>query len=343
MKKFHIALSGLMNSDTPSAAVGLALSLKSNSRFTVRLTGVVEDHKESGAFYPGLWDALINAPNPDDDAGSWAEAILQAHEKDRFQLFLPGRKNEITAAVSAKADFRSRGLRVRLPSKDQLPLFFQEFFRNLAMEERLPLVPGQLLKPLDTLDLKIFSSAKAIYLETAEGRRYKVSMRQDVEALRAKFASQDFLFFYQEPEGFKGSALILPDEKGAFLKSFSVRHIIENDYGIPWMGITFRDPSLEAILQKLCEALSCPAPFTVNFFSTQSDGYLLKNIEPGFPSWSGIWSQMGYNPAAEWILSAVQGKSANHESRGDYPLGIVFSHYAVDDLLDHKNFKDISG
>lgn len=327
-----IAVTGLNATDNPAPGVGVIRSLRAASTFTGKVVGLAYDALDSGLYAKELDLAggyLL--PYPSQGVDALRERLREIHAEERLDVIIPTLDSELNAFIALEPELRGWGVRMFLPTREQLEL--RSKVRLAELGERAGLeVPAQRLIS-DVADVYRLQ-AELAYPLVVKGVFYGATVARSpdeaVAAFHATVARWGLPVIAQRfHEGEEYDVVAVGDGRGGMVGAVPMKKLLLSDKGKGWAGVAVRDPALLEAARRFFVATSWRGPCELEILKARDGRYLLIEVNPRFPAWCHLATGAGQNlPWAVARLAAGQPVA----TMTDFKAGTLFVRISLDQL-----------
>lgn len=340
-KTYHIAVTGLNNTDNPGPGVPVIRGIRDSGDLEVRIIGLAYENLEPGIYMPGICDRTYLIPYPSAGSRVFLNRILEIHRKERIDLIIPNFDAELYTFIKFRDLLEREGIRTYLPALDQ----FEE--RSKALLPAYGKKYG--VKVPDSKEIVNASDIPAVLEDfdfpvLVKGKFYDAYFAGNTEQVSAHFhkiaARWGLPVIVQEyVKGTEVNVVALGDGEGRTVASVSMRKQYITDKGKAWGGITIDDPRLTEITRRLIGASRWKGGMELEMIRTSSAEYYLIEINPRIPAWVYLAVGAGQNIPAALVKLALGMEVPSMEH---YQTGKMFIRYSWDMLGDISQFEKIT-
>jgi carbamoyl-phosphate synthase large subunit len=229
-----IAVTGLNATDNPAPGVGVIRSLRAAATFTGRVVGLAYDALDSGLYAKELDLAggyLL--PYPSQGTEALRERLREIHAQERIDVVIPTLDSELNAFIALEPELRSWGIRMFLPTREQLEL--RSKVRLAELGERAGLeVPAQ--RVLSDVDDVYRLQAELSYPLVMKGVFYGATVVRSpdeaVAAFHATVARWGLPVIAQRfHEGEEYDVVAVGDGRGGLVGAVPMKQLLLSDKG----------------------------------------------------------------------------------------------------------------
>jgi len=340
-KKYHIAVTGLNNTDNPGPGIPVIRSLKESKEFDVRIIGLAYENLEPGIYMRDLVDKVYQIPYPSQGADNLIERIKYIHEKENIHVIIPNFDAELFTFMKLHDTLDELGIKTFLPTNKQ---FEERHKANLpAYGEKYGIkVPAS--KPITRYEdiRKMTSEFEFPFL--IKGQFYDAYLAYNDEQIRINFnklsAKWGLPVIVQEfIKGTEVNVIALGDGEGNTIGAVPMRKQFITDKGKAWSGITIQDETLLEITRKLIKDTKWRGGMELEMIKTTQNEYYLIEINPRIPAWVYLATAAGQN-LPEALIKLSMGEKV--DAFTSFEVGKMFIRYSYDMIGTIADFEKIS-
>jgi carbamoyl-phosphate synthase large subunit len=337
-----VAVTGLNATDNPGPGVAVIRCLRDDPSAAGRIVGLAYDSLEPGIHDPALADRVYLLPYPSSGREALLERLREILDETPIDVIVPTLDAELPAFVELSGALAELGVRMLLPTREQLDLRSKARIGELGERCGVP-VPrtvvvgsvGELFPALEEVGLP--AVVKGIYY----GAQICRGPDEAVAALHRTAAQWGLpVLVQQHVTGEEYDVAALGDAAGRAVGAVPMKKLFLTDKGKGWAGVTVDDPELHGITSRILARLRWRGPCEVELIRDAEDGrYHLLEINPRFPAWIYLSAGAGRNlPAACVRLALGQEPAPMPRCRA----GTMFVRIALDLIADFGDFQRIA-
>lgn len=296
-KPVTIALSGLHRGQNPQPGCGVARGLRAGLP-GCRLVGLVYDTWESGAYEPGLFDAIWTMPYPRAGGERWIERFAQVAEAERIDLLIPNLDAEIETLLPVQERLAEPGVHTTMPERDAFDRRQKDRLAVLCREIGVP--HPRSIAVSDPTELLAASQELGFPL-VVKGRLYGARVVSETTGLQRAVAefgeAWGFPVILQERiDGEEYNLAGVGDGEGGLIGMVAQHKCLRSPEGKGLGGVTVDDPALDDLAARLVSGLRWRGPFELELIrSADSPASYLLEMNPRFPAWIELAVGLGCN------------------------------------------------
>jgi len=338
-RDFTIAVTGLNATDNPGPGVSVIRALREAPGFRGRLVGLAYDTLDPGIYARdiGLWGAFL-VPYPSQGADALLERLKYVHERVPLDVIIPTLDSELTAFIAIQPELKRLGIRMYLPTREQLDLRSKTRLSELGRkagidvpEERVVSTSADLYRiheeiPYPFMIKGVFYGAKVAHsLDEALLAFHETTARWGVPVIVQKYHA-----------GEEYDVVAVGDGAGGLVGAVPMKKTFLTDKGKGWAGVAVMDPMLLEATRRFMEASRWRGPCELEVLRTQEGRYLLIEVNPRFPAWTYLSAGAGQN--LPWAVARL----ALGEAVGPLPEfkpGTMFVRISIDQIASMEDFE----
>jgi carbamoyl-phosphate synthase large subunit len=333
-----IAVTGLNATDNPAPGVGVMRALKSGSGGRDRLVGLAYDALDPGVYAVDLASEVFMIPYPSQGIEAFLARIEYVHRRVALDVIIPTLDSELPSFIEVEPQLRSMGIRVLLPTREQLDSRAKVHLARLGERAgiRVPAMTvisdaSELARAHEKVPYPfyvkgVFYGATLVHtLDEAVAAFYKVVSQWGVPViLQTHVPGEEF------------NVVAVGDGEGGLVGAVPMKKMLITDKGKGWAGITVKDPDLLEVARAFMRATKWRGPCEVEVLRDREGRYQLIEVNPRFPAWVYLSVAAGMNlPRAVADLAA--GRKV--EPQKDYDVGTMFVRISIDQVAKIGDFQ----
>lgn len=330
MDKIDFAVTGLHATDNPAPGIAVVRSIRSEPEWQGKALGLAYDALDTGIYDPELCDRVFLIPYTTEGERALLARLEYIHGVQPFSVLIPTLDAELTGFIRLRHELEPMGIRMLLPTEEQLALRSKAKLGDFAHSHGIPFpatltvtAPEMLADAMDKLGTPVvvkgcFYEAQVCYtLEHAQAAFASIAGRWGLPVLcQAHLPGEEY------------DICALGDKEGRLNAAVAMRKLRLTDKGKAWAGITVRDEELLDLTRTVVEGLHWPGPMEIEFIRSNADGrFHLFEINPRFPAWCYLTAGAGLNLPYRHLKLALD--RAVPPSL-DYRPGTIFVRHATD-------------
>lgn len=328
-RPWTVAVTGLSATDNPAPGVGVIRSLRAEPAFGGRLVGLAYDALDSGLYARDIGlDAGFLIPYPSQGGEALRERLRYVHGRERLDVIIPTLDSELPAFIQLEPELREWGIRMFLPSRDQLELRSKARLADLGARAGLEVPAARVLTDaaevyrLQAEDYPLM--VKGVYYGAVLAR----SPDEAVAAFHATVARWGLPVIAQRwHAGEEYDVVAVGDGLGGVVGAVPMKKLLLSDKGKGWAGVAVRDPHLLEATRRFFAATAWRGPCELEILRTREGQYLLIEVNPRFPAWCFLAAGAGQNLA--WAVARL-ARGESLEPLPDFRAGTLFVRIALD-------------
>lgn len=337
-----VAVTGLNATDNPAPGVGVIRSLRAAPTFLGRVVGLAYDALDSGLYARELDLAggyLL--PYPSQGVDALRERLRAIHAEEPLDVIVPTLDSELPAFIALEPELKSWGIRMFLPSRDQLELRSKVRLAELGGRAGLEVPAQRLLSdPADVYRLQAELPYPVVVKGVFYGATVARSPDEAVAAFHATVARWGTPVIAQRfHEGEEYDVVAVGDGRGGMIGAVPMKKLLLSDKGKGWAGVAVRDPHLLEAARRFFAATSWRGPCELEILKAHDGRYLLIEVNPRFPAWCHLATGAGQNlPWAVVRLAAGQPVAPMTE----FAAGTLFVRIAIDQIASMDDLQALA-
>lgn len=336
-----VAVTGLIANESPAPGVGIARSLRARA-FSGRITGLLYDALEAGAFLEGLLDHTYIIPYPSEGGEDFFQRLLYIREHSGLDVLIPTLDAELLPLIRLARRLARAGVRTFLPTAEQFQLRGKDRLYDLKTRHGLP-VPraralydaGAVWKLRGEFEFPLF--VKGVFYEAYRAAGEAEALAH-FQKLQARWGLP--VVIQEAVDGEEYDVAALGDGRGGTVGAVAMRKMQLSDKGKAWAGVTVADERLIKLCRRTIAALKWRGPLELEVIKARRDGtYHILEINPRFPAWVFLAQGAGQNLPHACLRLALGEKASPMSS---YQAGIMFVRAAQDIVCPVSRLERIS-
>ena len=340
-KCYHIAITGLNNTDNPGPGIPVIRGLRESNAFDVRIIGLAYDNLEPGIYMKNMVDKTYQIPYPSSGTEALLKRIEEIHQRENLDVLIPNLDAELYTFIRAERHLKSIGIKTFLPTikqfeerhKANLPDFGQKYGVRVPYSRTITNRMGieDLKREFDYPLLvkgKFYDAYLAYTPEQVHSFFNKISAKWGVPVIIQEFV-----------RGTEVNVIALGDGKGNTIGAVPMRKQYITDKGKAWGGITLSDERMLDITRELIAQTKWRGGMELEMIKTNQNEYFMIEINPRIPAWVYLAVASGQN-LPESLVKLAMGDVV--EPFDSYQVGKMFIRYSYDLIGDISQFGQLS-
>ncbi|MCY1635979.1 ATP-grasp domain-containing protein [Marinifilum sp. D737] len=339
--KYHIAVTGLNNTDNPGPGIPVIRSLRESKDFDVRIIGLAYENLEPGIYMPDMVDKTYQIPYPSSGMDSLLKRIEYIHSRERLDVIIPNFDAELYSFIQSKERLKAIGIKTFLPTIDQ---FEERQKTNLGKYGQKYGIKVPMSKVIvhrhDIEQLK----ESFEYPLLVKGKFYDAYLAYSEEQVKSHFdrisAKWGMPVIIQEfIRGTEVNVIALGDGLGNTVGAVPMRKQYITDKGKAWGGVTIANDSMLELTRDLIKKTQWQGGMELELIKTMNNEYFLIEINPRIPAWVYLAVAAGQNLPEALVKLAL---GLNPPPFLNYKVGKMFIRYSYDLIGDISQFGALS-
>ncbi|MCU0661036.1 MAG: ATP-grasp domain-containing protein [Myxococcota bacterium] len=341
MNPLRIAVTGLNATDNPAPGVPVIRALRAASP-SCEIVGLAYDALDPGNYMSEIADHVYLMPFPSHGAEMLLDRLRYVQERTPLDVLLPTLDAELPAYLKIQGALREMGIRMFLPSEEQLKLRSKARLHELRDKYGIEVPSAVALSdssPIHKLDreMKFPVMVKGQFYD-AHIAYSPMEVEAHFQRLRSKWGVpvvvQEFV------SGEELDIVAVGDGQGGLVGSVAMRKMQLTDKGKAWGGITIHDARLAAFVEKTMAAIRWRGPCELEVMKSHDNGKLyLLEINPRFPAWVYLSVAAGCNLPWAAVQLALGEKVPPMPVA---PAGVMFLRHSFDQICDFSDYKALT-
>jgi carbamoyl-phosphate synthase large subunit len=338
-RKLTVAVTGLnARADNPGPGLAVVRCLQLTSEYDLRIVGLSYDALDPGLYHPWC-DTAHLLPYPSTGQAALLDRLQFIHAAEHIDILIPCLDAELPVMVALEADLHAMGIRMLLPTAEQLQARDKSRLGELAARAEVNYPETRILSHpgfFSTCHLEGWS-----YPYVVKGPFYDASIVHDAveagHAFRRLSAAWGLPILAQKlVPGSEVNLTGVGDGEGHLLGTVMMKKRGLTEKGKAWAGMCIHDEGLEAMANRLVAALKWRGPLEVEAMRDGMGQYHLIEINPRFPAWIFLSAGVGRN------LPLLLLKRLLGEPQDELPqaaAGTLFIRYAQELIVPVQGFE----
>ena len=337
-----VAVTGLNATDNPAPGVGVIRSLRAAATFTGKVVGLAYDALDSGLYAPELDLAggyLL--PYPSQGVEALRQRLREIHAEERLDVVIPTLDSELPAFIALEPELRGWGIRMFLPTREQLELRSKVRLAELGVRAGLEVPAQRVLSDVADLyrphvDLPYPLVVKGIFYGATVAR----APDEAAAAFHATVARWGLPVIAQRfHEGEEYDVVAVGDGRGGIVGAVPMKKLLLSDKGKGWAGVAVRDPALLEAARRFFAATSWRGPCELEILKARDGRYLLIEVNPRFPAWCHLATGAGQN--LPWAVARLAA-GLPVEPMQDFRAGTLFVRISIDQIASMDDLQALA-
>jgi carbamoyl-phosphate synthase large subunit len=337
-----VAITGMnAKPDNPGPGLAVARCIKESAEFHGKIVGLGYDALDPGMYLKQYCDSSHLLPYPSTGDEALIDTLKVVNELEKIDVLIPCLDAELPGMVRLRPLIEEMGIKVFLPTPDQLRLRNKDRLTELAQ-----------LAGIDCPEIKSLTHAGFFYKCQEEGWSYpmvvkglfydaKIAHNADeaADAFRRIAAEWGYPVLVQRlVKGEEYNLTAVGDGKGNMLGEVMMKKMAVTDKGKAWSGVSIFDQALHDASASLIKAINWRGPLEVEVMRDKHGRYQLIEINPRFPAW--IYLSVGVQRNLPMTLL----KLALGLPLPEFPppkTGTLFIRHAVENIVTMADFEAV--
>jgi carbamoyl-phosphate synthase large subunit len=342
VRPLTVAVTGLNATDNPAPGVAVIRSLRAAPGFQGKVLGLAYDALDSGLYATELGlDAGLLIPYPSQGVEALRDRLREIHRRYPMDVIIPTLDSELPAFIALEPELRGWGIRMFIPSREQLELRSKVRLAELGKKAGIDVPAQQVLSDVADVyrlpdDLPYPLVVKGVFY----GATVVHGPDEAAAAFHAVVATWGLPVIAQRfHAGEEYDVVAVGDGRGGMVGAVPMKKLLLSDKGKGWAGVAVRDPNLLDAARRFFAATSWRGPCELEILKTPEDRYLLIEINPRFPAWCHLASGAGQNlPWAVTRLALGETVAPMTEFRA----GTLFVRISLDLIASMDDFQALT-
>jgi carbamoyl-phosphate synthase large subunit len=337
-KGLTVAVTGLNATDNPAPGVGVIRALR-GAPGIARTIGLAYDALDPGIYAADLIPDAFMLPYPAHGLDAFRARLRYIHDCVGLDVIIPTLDSELPGFIEMQPELADMGIRLFLPTRDQLDLRQKTTLAQLGERAGIPVpqtavvssveelyrVPGRVPFPFFVKGV-FYGATLATNLDEAAAAFYKFVAQWGVPVIVQTLIS-----------GEEFNVVAVGDGEGGLVGAVAMKKMMITDKGKGWAGITVKDPPLLDLTASFMRATRWRGPCEIEAIRDKQGNYHLIEVNPRFPAWVYLAVAAGQNlPAA--VVSLAVGERV---SFSDYEVGTMFVRISLDQVAHIRDFQSM--
>jgi len=333
-KTLNIGVTGINSADNPAPGLSVMRCIKEAPGWTGKGVGFGYDVLDAGFHKRGIFDCSYLFPYPSDGAESLLKRIAGIHGKVPLDVIIPSLDTEMLNFVIIEDDLRKLGIKIFLPTRDQLRLCSKTGFAEFAGEKDIPIPKTYILNNINRLGMAVEHlgfpmMVKGPFYEAYVARSIDETGRY-VHKINSKWGMPIILQKFIQGDEYNVAAI--GDGKGGYVGCVCMKKLLVTEQGKGWAGISIAPKGLLGLTEKFFSATNWQGPLELEIIQDRrSDEKYVLEVNSRFPAWIYLAKAAGINLPWMAVRMAV-GEKVKHARK--YKSGIIYSRCSEDLITD---------
>ena len=339
--KLTIAVTGLNNIDSPGPGIPVIRGLKESKHFNYRIIGLSYDAMEPGIYMHEVVDKTYQIPLPSAGQQSLLTRLEYIHQQEKLDVIIPNFDAELYNFIKLQDTLKSMGIATFLPTLEQFEERHKSALPAFGEKYGIKVPKSRMINSMAEIHSLAYEFG---YPLVVKGKFYDASIAYSPDLAMAYFNKISGkwglpIIIQQYTPGTEVNLTGLGDGKGKLTGAVPMRKTYITDKGKAWAGVTLEDKELMKIAEKMVAGNKWRGGFELEMIRTDRNEYYLIEINPRFPAWVHLATGSGQNHPEALVRMAL-GEDVNPYKR--YEVGKMFVRYSWDQIVDLKEFENIS-
>lgn len=338
--RFTVAITGMnARADNPGPGLAVARCLRESDLLDLRYIGLSYDALDPGLYHP-YCDATYLIPYPSSGRQALKDRLLAIHEAEHIDAIIPCLDAELPNFVALEPELTSLGIKLHLPTEEQLHARDKSRLPELAKKAGVPYPEIRSITNVGFFDK--CKNEGWDYPFVVKGPFYDAYIVRDEQSAITAFKKISSvwgipLIAQRLVDGEEYNLTAVGDGEGKLLGTVMMKKRGLTEKGKAWAGICVFDQALQNMADDLARALRWRGPLEVEAMRSKEDGkYHLIEINPRFPAWIYLSAGVGRNLPA-LLISMMFG--TERPPLPEPSIGTFFIKYAQEVILSVQGFE----
>lgn len=337
-----VAVTGLNATDNPAPGVGVIRSLRAAPGFQGKVLGLAYDALDSGLYSKEIGlDAGLLIPYPSHGVDALRERLREIHQRHQIDVIIPTLDSELSAFIALEPELRGWGIRMFLPSREQLELRSKVRLAELGQKAGLEVpVQAVLSDASDVFRLPSDLPYPVVVKGVFYGATIVNGPDEAAAAFHAVVAKWGLPVIAQRfHAGEEYDVVAVGDGRGGMVGAVPMKKLLLSDKGKGWAGVAVKDPNLLEAARRFFAATSWRGPCELEILRTPEGRYLLIEVNPRFPAWCHLSTGAGQN--LPWtVVRLALGQPV--EPMTEFQAGTLFVRISLDLIASMDDFQALT-
>ncbi len=325
----NVAVTGLNATDNPAPGVAVIRSLREEPAWSGKIIGLSYDAYEPGIFDSQSVNSVYLLPFPNSGKNALLDRLETICKKEEIHVLFPTLDSELTNLIDAERELASLGIRMFLPTGDQLKRRAKANLPELAKALALEVPESKTVTDLRESEraaeeLKFPLMVKGLFYEA----HLVNSVAELFSAMQWVVARWGYPVILQKYiPGEECNLAGLGDGAGNLVSAVCMKKVFVTDKGKGWAGISIVNRELLEAAERFVAHLRWRSGFELEVLIANDGKLYLIEINPRFPAWIYLAKACGINLPYAYCALALGEKA---EVPKEYNAGTMFVHYTTD-------------
>jgi carbamoyl-phosphate synthase large subunit len=334
-----IAVTGLNATDNPGPGVSVLRGLRLAPEFRGRLVGLAYDTLD-----PGIYSRELNLegsyliPYPSQGSEALLARLLEIHAEVPLDVIIPTLDSELLSMITIEEELRAHGIRMYLPTREQLDLRSKVRLDELGRRAGLDVPKSRTVTDVNALyaihdEVSYPFLLKGVFY----GAEIARSVDEAVHVFHHTVARWGLPVIVQKfHAGQEYDVVAVGDGRGGMVGAVPMKKLYVTDKGKGWAGVAVKDPRLIEMTRRFMATTKWRGPCELEVIRTDGGSYFLIEVNPRFPAWTFLSAGAGQN--LPWAVAQL---AAGEEFAPftDFTAGTMFVRIAIDQLARMEDFE----
>lgn len=341
-KEIVVGVTGMNASDNPAPGVGVAKSLKEDSKLNVRVVGLAYDAMEPGIYMDWIVDHSFLIPYPSADANALMERLLYIKNQTGLDVVIPTLDQELPFFMKFAKQLQQAGIHTFLPNEKQYCLRGKDQLAALSQTANITVPTQKVVNSFENLADAVTEMGFPVMIKGVYYKAYRANTMDEAMHLFSRVVAQWGypVIVQQVVVGQEMNVIGVGDGKGSAPGLVAIKKMSVTESGKIWTGVTVQNPQLLDTAKRFVQASHWRGAFELECIIDSNDIYVIE-INPRFPAWVYFATGVGVNLPSLLVRRAL-GRSTQKEIDAasiDYPAGKLYIRYTEEMVRDRAGFQ----
>lgn len=325
-----IAVSGMSAGESPQPGPATVRSIREVPGFSGRIVGLLYDAMDSGIHSKGLLDHAFVMPYPSSGSDAILSRLEFIHERTPIDVLIPTLDAELPAYVRLEPQLLEMGIRMFLPTESQLEARSKSRLGDMSKNLGILAPKQKLVTSMEQISSAFLEFDGDVMVKGPYYEAFRASNAHDAARVAAKIVAKwGFPIILQECiAGEEYDLALLGDGTGITTGAVAIKKMALTDKGKAFSGMAINDRHIFDIGLRFIKGTQWRGPLELEFVkAAHNNKYYLIEINPRFPAWIYLASQVGQNLPWAVVRMALGEEVAPYQP---YTAGAFFVRHATD-------------
>ncbi len=337
MKNIFIGVSGINAIDNPGPGIGVARSLKEDSKLHAKIVGLAYDAMEPGIFMDWVVDKSYLLPYPSGGGEAFIDRLLYIKNNFGLDVVIPNLDVELPIYIKFARQLEEAGIKTFLPTMEQFRLRGKDRLDEIADKTKISLPKTKVVNSIDGLLGAISEIGLPVMVKGSFYKAHRAYTTQEaISYYNALVAEWGYPVIVQQVvAGDELNVIGLGDGDGNSLGHVGIKKISTTALGKIWTGVTVKNKKMLAATERFIREFKWRGPFELECIVSGDEVFLIE-INPRFPAWVYFATGVGTNLPSQLVRRCLDLPPL---PVCDFEAGKLFVRYTYELVTDMTAFQ----